>query len=350
MKVAIVAEQLRRRVPGGIGTYVTGLVRALPSTVDVSLVASRAGSPDPLDAFGRRTILSPFPGPLATRLWDRDLLADPHGFDLSHATSFAVPRKRTRRRTTFVHDLAWRTHPEAYPPRGREWHERGLHRAMRASDLLLTPSRETADALADAGAGRVEVIEHGADHLPPADHDAARAILRGLGVEPPFLLAVGTLEPRKNLRRVLDAYRLARSSLPEPWPLVVIGARGWGDEVAPPPGVHLPGFVPDEVLAALYATARCLVYAPLQEGFGLPPVEAMHAALPVVASPMPSIAGAALEVDPLDVESIAAGIATAAGDDRERSRLVTGGLIRTRDLTWERSAARHVELWQELCA
>jgi alpha-1,3-rhamnosyl/mannosyltransferase len=112
----------------------------------------------------------------------------------------------------------------------------------------------------------------------------------------------------------------------------------------------LTGFIDDSVLAALYGAARCLVYVPLIEGFGLPALEAMHAALPVVASPMPSTGGAAREVDPLDEGDIARAIVEAAADDRVRSNLVTAGLVRARELTWERCAQRHVTLWQELVA
>lgn len=352
MKVLLIAEQLRRAVPGGIGTYVRGLLSGLDApvdvTVDVTLHASRSPAPDPLAELGFPVVASALPAPLLTRLWDRGLLGEPADHDVVHATALAAPARPKAPRSMFVHDLAWRHHPEAYPARGRRWHEAALRRALRETDLLMSPSVETAEALRAAGAGRVEVVEHGADHLPPADHAAAAALLERLGVTSPFLLTVSTLEPRKNLAGILAAYSRVRVELAEPWPLLVVGPKGWGEEVQPVPGAHLTGFVSEATLAALYATARCLVYVPLEEGFGLPAIEAMHAALPVVASPMPSTGGAALEVDPLDVEAIAAAMSIAASDDRRRSELVTAGLMRTRDLTWERCAARHVELWKEL--
>lgn len=348
----MIAEQLRRAVPGGIGTYVRGLLSGLDAPVDVALDvtlhASRPPATDPLTEFGYPVVSSALPAAVLTRLWDRGLVGEPGGYDVVHATALAAPTRPRAPRSMLVHDLAWRHHPEVYPARGRRWHETALRRALRETDLLMSPSIETAEALRAAGADRVEVVEHGANHLPPADHAAASALLEGLGVASPFLLTVSTLEPRKNLARILEAYSRARAELPEPWPLLVVGPKGWGEDVQPVPGAHLTGFVSEATLAALYATARCLVYVPLEEGFGLPAVEAMQAALPVVASPMPSTGGAALEVDPLDVEAIAAAISTAAGDDRRRSALVTAGLMRTRDLTWERCAARHVELWREI--
>ncbi|HUS62572.1 MAG TPA: glycosyltransferase family 1 protein [Acidimicrobiales bacterium] len=349
------AEQLRRGVPGGIGTYARGLLGGLHQLaapdVEVIVHASRARrTPDPLSSLGHRVDASPLPGILLTRLWDRGLARPPAG-DVMHATSFAVPPS-VAPRVIAVHDLAWRVVPEAFPPRGRRWHERALRRAIASDASLVVPSSETGSALASAGVdgSRITVIEEGCDHLPPPDSSGADALLERLGVVNHFILTVATLEPRKNLRRVVEAHALARPLLPEPWPLIVVGPTGWGDgsPLAGATGVKLAGEVSAAVLAALYARARCLVYAPLVEGFGLPPVEAMHACTPVVASPMPSTKGSGLEVDPTDVSAIADAIVRAAGDDRIRAELVTAGLLRASELTWRRAAEAHVALWREV--
>src|SRR4051794_41959530 len=105
--------------------------------------------------------------------------------------------------------------------------------------------------------------------------------------------------------------------------------------------------VPAPVLAGLYGRARLVAYVPLMEGFGLPAVEAMYACAPVVASPMPSTGGAAFEVAPTDVDAIADALVQVAGQEAVRSRLVTGGMLRTSELTWTAAARRHVELWSE---
>lgn len=354
-------EQLRRGVAGGIGTYGLGLLQGLAEMGDdgpgVSLHASRPrGVPDPLAVHGLRLRTSPLPAQLLTRAWDLGLLGAPGGSDVVHATSLAFPAPaRSSPLAVMVHDLAWREVPEAYPPRGRRWHERALQRAIAEARLLLAPASAIADALLAAGApaGRVEVVEEGCDHLPPADLVAARRILDGLGVVDEFLLTVGTLQPRKNLGRLLQAYAAARPELPDPWPLVVVGPRGWGDAVPAskvPDGVVLAGEVNGAALAGLYRMARCLAFVPLVEGFGLPPVEAMRECTPVVASAVPSIAGtgSALEVDPHDVAAITKALVKAAGDDRVRSSLVTAGLVRIRELTWESAARRHVEAWREM--
>jgi alpha-1,3-rhamnosyl/mannosyltransferase len=188
----------------------------------------------------------------------------------------------------------------------------------------------------------------GSDHLPPPDLEAAARLLGSLGVTGPFLLSVGTLEPRKNLARLIQAYGRIRGALPEPWPLVLVGPSGWGEQVRPRPGVVLAGLVSPSELSALYGMARLLAYVPLIEGYGLPPVEAMTFGAPVVATRrLPSTVGAAYEVDPYDVESIAEGLQVVATDEAERSRLQALGLDRATRLTWSAMARRHVAVWQE---
>ncbi len=366
MQVVVVVEQLRRAVAGevsGIGTYALGLLQGLAAMGDerptVVLHASRPpAAPDPLLAHGLEVRASPLPGPLLTRAWDRGLLGAPGPADVVHATSLAFPTpSKSAPLSILVHDLAWRDVPDAYPKRGRRWHEAALGRALRSNALFMVPARPAADALLSAGAdiARIEIVGEGSDHLPAADVEGAIALLQGAGIDGGFLLAVGTLQPRKNLRRLLDAYALARPRLREPWPLVVVGQSGWGDgfpSSSAPHGVVPVGEVRGAVLAGLYRQARCLAFVPLAEGFGLPPVEAMRECTPVVASPVPSIigSGAAIEVDPLDVSAIAEALVAASSDDRIRSELVSAGIEFTADLTWERVARRHVELWESRVA
>lgn len=405
MKVLVVAEHLRRPVPAGIGTYATGLLDGLiamarspegaaaaggagsaadpgpaeaggagsvadpgpadsrmgrGSDVEVTLLAGRRrrrdqSVPDPLARWPWPVAETPLPGRGTVRLWDSGMLQPKVPHDVMHAVSQAFPRP-VAPMSVMVHDLSYRHHPSAFPPRGRRWHEASLRRALRQAAVIVTPSEATAADLREEGASRVEVVEHGADHLPAPDHEAAAALLSGHGVKGPYLLSVGTQEPRKNLARVLVAYSSIRSRLPEPWPLVVVGPPGWGAGVAPAgqdvarvEGVVPVGRVDDPVLAGLYAGARCLVYMPLLEGFGLPPVEAMSLGVPVAASPMPSSGGAALEADPLDTEAMGEAMLAAAGDESVRAKLVEAGRRRAGTLTWERSARQHVEIWRSLC-
>ena len=179
-------------------------------------------------------------------------------------------------------------------------------------------------------ADRVRVIRNGVDPVfTPEGHSEAGE----------YVLAVGTLEPRKNLAAAVEAARLAGLEVR------VVGATGWG-------GVDVPGWVgrvDDEALAALYRGARCLVFPSLYEGFGIPILEAMACATPVVTSrggATEEVAGgAAVLVDPLDVEMIAAGIAVA---HERRAELVPLGLERAAAFTWEAAADSLEALWREL--
>ena len=357
MRLLMMVEQLRRPASGGIGTYIRGLLQGLEDLgaserPDVTLVASRSTSdqrrPDPLTGLGYAVRAYPVPGPLLTRAWDSGLLRGSRGFDVVQATSLSTLEPGRAALVTTVHDLLWRRVPEAYPARGRMWHEAALRRALRRSDRFIVPADVVAVDLVEAGApaDSVHVIPMGSDHLPPPDEAAASRLLSTMGVDGPFLLSVGTLEPRKNLPRLVDAYERVRSSLPEPWPLVLVGPSGWGARVKPATGVVLTGMVTPPELSALYAMARLLAYVPLEEGFGLPPVEAMALGTPVVASPLPSTAGAAFEIDPLDTDSIAGGLLTVATDEQQRDRLRHLGRERTGQLHWSGIARQHLSVWE----
>ncbi len=370
--VLLAVEQLRRRVPGGIGAYARGLLGGLDAaaaegdTAAVELLASRApsGAADPLASFGRPVHASRLPGPLLTRAWDLGLVRAPAGFDIVHSVSLASPRlghASRERLVVTVHDVAWRRHPEATTRRGVRWHEAALRRARRSGASLVVPSRLVAADLAESGVaeGRVTVVPSGADHLPPADPVATEALLRRVGVSDPFLLTVSTLEPRKNLERLVRAFGRVRASLPGPWPLVIVGPKGWGPQLPDSPAadhVVFTGRVADDVVAGLYQRARAFAYVPLTEGYGLPPLEAMYAGVPtVVSNEVPSVhdLGApdpapARIVEPLDVDDIAGGLATVLTDDGVREDLSRRGAAYASARTWRESARGHLALWRSL--
>ena len=283
-----------------------------------------------------------------TRAWDAGLLRAPAGFSVVHSVSLAVPRANGARTVVTVHDLAWRHVPLTFPKHGREWHERAFLRAVASGADIVVPSDPVADEVHRAGVKRskVTVIEPGVDHLPEPDNAAADKVLERLGVRERFLLSVGTLEPRKNLDMLSAAYSDVRDSLPGRWPLVVVGPAGWGPGLEPRDGVVLAGHVSPGMLSALYAKAELLAYVPLVEGFGLPPLEAMRAGTPVVASEVPSVKGAALLVDPSNRKEIADGLLAVSTDSSLRDRLVKDGRARVAQLTWKECASRHVGLWR----
>jgi glycosyltransferase involved in cell wall biosynthesis len=369
--VLVAVQQLRRKVPGGIGAYARGLLAGLAQCaaegdgVEVTLLASRVPrrDDDPLTAFGRPVVASALPGPLLTRAWDHSWLHAPDGFDVVHSVSLAAPMLRSgsaSRLAVTVHDVAWRRHPEATTPRGRRWHEGALHRARDCGATLVVPSRLVAADLVAFGVdeARITVVPGGTDHLAPPDEAAADVLLRRAGVSGEFLLTVGTLEPRKNLDRLVQAFRRIRPSLPGRWPLVIVGPTGWGRGARPPDtdGVIFTGSVSDPVLAGLYQRARAFAYVPLTEGYGLPPLEAMRMGTPaVVSAEVPSVndLGArgpapARIVDPLNVDDIAAGLAAVLTDDALRADLEARGSALALSRTWHGVARAHVALWRRL--
>jgi glycosyltransferase involved in cell wall biosynthesis len=375
-QILVVVEQLRRRVPGGSGTYVAGVLEGLgklwngtqdkdqEANLDLTLYASRASRkerPDRLEQFGFPVMTAPLPGSVLTRAWDSGLARVPGGFSLVHGCSLAVPREKGIRTIVTVHDLAWRQMPEAYPRHGRRWHEMAFVRSMDAGDEFVVPSESVAVEVQSAGveAEKIAVIEPGSDHLPDPDEaslSAAALRLGDAGVEGPFVLSVCTLQPRKNLAGLIGAFKEVRGSLPgergkpgnsKKWSLVVVGPPGWGPGIEPTEGVALLGSVSEGELSALYAKAGMLAYVPFVEGYGLPPLEAMRAGTPVVSSPVPSIGDgeAAFVVDPHSCDSISAGMLAVASDADLCERLVRSGRDRAGSLTWERCAAAHVSLW-----
>jgi glycosyltransferase involved in cell wall biosynthesis len=320
MRVAIDVSPLVQ-TEAGTARHVRGLLGALAERPELEIV--------PLSYGGRSRVSTV----LRDAVWYPIGISRGSGrFDVLHCTTFRGPYRARPPVVLTVHDLAVLRHPEAF----RRWHRvtaraalEGVRSAAAVVALSEFTKREVIELL-DLRPERVRVVANGVEPLFTPDGDAA-------GGE--YVLAVGTLEPRKNLDRVVDAARLAGVELR------VVGARGWG-------GVDVPGWVgrvSDAELAALYRGAGCVVYASLYEGFGLPVLEAMASGTPVVTSAGGATeevaGGAAVLVEPTDVDAIAAGIREAL---ERRDELVPGGLERARAFTWRRTADELETIWREL--
>jgi glycosyltransferase involved in cell wall biosynthesis len=173
--------------------------------------------------------------------------------------------------------------------------------------------------------------------------------LERMGIGRPFAVAVGTLEPRKNLARLLKAWRAAGDDVAG-WTLVLAGPRGWGPGLPETNGVVLTGWVGDETLPGLLAAADLFCYPSLYEGFGLPPLEAMAAGTPVLAgnySAAPEVLGEkALLVDPNDVDAIGGGLVSMVRDDALRRRYALEGKAHAAGYTWERTARATIAAYE----
>jgi glycosyltransferase involved in cell wall biosynthesis len=375
IRVAITAEQLLRRVPGGIGTYTEQLLRAYRRNFGAPVVlSSKPGATmrRVLNELGEAHP-TPFGAHITGQLWARGLARLPRSLrdiDVLHATSFHYPDVRVAgakshpRLSVFVHDLAWIHHPEFFSPRGRSFHDRGLDRTARHADWILVPSERTkADLLnlADINGDRIAVVGEGADHLPSPDP------LRRTR-EKPYLLTVSTIEPRKNLSGLLRAYEMMRSRVGSSCPdLLIVGAQGWsgwssdahrkgGEPLASTMGVEYVGGVSAQRLADLYADALAFAYVPHLEGFGLPPIEAMRAGVPVVASnavpsvdpgPVRDAAGQrpAITVAADDTAAIANALQSLVEDRHCRDDYAQRGLQFAQQFTWDDVVQRHHAIW-----
>ena len=243
-----------------------------------------------------------------------------------------------------VYDLAYKLRPAEVPWQQRAYMGSIMGPALRGAAAVLVISETTRDDLLSCYPipgleQKVTVIPLGVTPLAPAGPLPP-------GLEPGFILAVSTVEPRKNYPRLLAAYRQLRTRVDVP-PLVIAGRPGWayGDtlrQIEAEPGVRYVGHVDGADLAALYEAAAILAFPSLYEGFGLPLVEAMACGVPCVVSnvgALPEVAnGAAILVDPEDVSSIASGLERLLADASLREKLAAAGRRRAADFTWERSA------------
>jgi glycosyltransferase involved in cell wall biosynthesis len=252
------------------------------------------------------------------------------GADVLHCPTYRAPLRCSTPVVVTVHDLAVFRYPETFRRWTRAYSRAIVPKVVRAAARVIAVSEFTKRELVEllgVPEERIAVVPNAVDAAFTAEGPAA---------EGEYVLAVGTLEPRKNLPRLAEA--AARVGIE----LRVVGAHGWG-RVELPGSVRRLGELPDAELAAQYRGARCLAYPSLYEGFGIPVLEAMACGCPVVTSAGGACeevaGGAAVLVDPLDVASIAAGI--------EEARDGRAGLERARQFSWEASAAATATVYRE---
>jgi glycosyltransferase involved in cell wall biosynthesis len=355
--VSISLDQFYRPQPGGIATYVRGLVNGLVALNEDSLrlvgVVPRGLPTQDASDLALERVRAPASIKVLTRVWARWPLGVPSYSDVVHATSLAGPFAGGRQGAVHcvaLHDLLWRDEPSTSTARGVRFHERRLQMLKQREDVrLFTTAPGLAQRLEAEGfaPSRLREVRLGVDDASPADSEGqVRAFLAEHGVHGPFTLYAGTREPRKNLDRLLDAHTQAVAANRELGPLVLAGPPGWG-EVDSGDAVVL-GLVARSLLRGLYRDATVVAYVPRAEGWGLPPVEALHEGTRVVASKTtPSVMNndEVVMVDPFDVSDIAEGLIRALSQsDDEIARGRRRATVAT--LTWRNVALDHLAGWQ----
>lgn len=367
MRVAIDATPLIG--PGtGVATFVRGLLGALsgPGGPEFHPYAlsfrGRAALPAmPADGGRQRSI--PMPAGVLTRVW-RHLPVPPiewwtGAVDVVHGTNFVVPPARRAASVVTVHDLTSVRFPELCTPATLRYPaliRRALARGAHVHTISAAVAEEVIELLG-APADRVHPVHLGI--TPVTTGDPARG--RRLCGAPRYILALGTVEPRKDLPTLVAAFDLLAAVDPE-LHLVVAGPDGWGADALRAAAaashhggrMHRVGFVDGGDRADLLAGAAVLAYPSIYEGFGLPPLEAMSAGVPVVASTAGALrevlGEAAVLVAPGDPEALAEAINGVLSDDDRRVALIGRGRARSAEFTWERCGAAIGALYEHAAA
>jgi glycosyltransferase involved in cell wall biosynthesis len=358
----------------GIGYYTEHLIRAVARAdpearcVIVGPWPVKSSGAFPSLSFADSNIELPQPG-LWTRLYRRirDELGVPAPLealvgpvDVFHGTNFLLSHPvRRAKRVVSIHDLTVMLFPQWHPPERRREMHAGVRASVEAADRIIAVSQCTKNDLVEhfgVDPGRVSVVPLGVDpSLRPLPRDEIDRALAPFGLAyGTYLLFLGTIEPRKNLGRLLDAVSVAG---PDVGPLVLAGGEGWGNDALRPRLAELIeqgrvlalGYVPGPLRVRLLGGARVLIYPSLYEGFGLPPLEAMACGTPVVTSDvssLPEVVGdAALVVNPLDVDALASAIKRLWHDEAQRADLRSRGLARARQFTWEATARLTLDVY-----
>jgi glycosyltransferase involved in cell wall biosynthesis len=351
----------------GVSQYIHALLRTLPAA-DTGLQLTAyvgAGVTDSFPGWQMRRSRLPGSRPLLRIPWEQGLqplALRRAGVDLLHAPVNIGPLVRPCRLVVTVHDLSFVLYPETFPPMQRLYQRTMARWTARHADRIVAVSESTRADLVryfHVPAERVTVVPNGVDPafrpLPPAEIDAFR---RRRGLPERFLLSVGTVQPRKNIPRLLEA--LAR--VPGAPPLVLCGGRGWYydaiyatiERLELADRVHLAGFVPQAELPLWYNAATCFVCPSLYEGFGFPVLEALACGTPAIvsrASSLPEVAGdAAILVDPQDVEGLAVALARVLQQPDVAASLRAAGPRQAARFPWPRTAEATAAIYRNVLA
>lgn len=265
---------------------------------------------------------------------------------------------KAKKIVTSVHDFSFIHHRNFHPKERIEYIEKYFFKNVIKSDLIITGSeytkREIIERL-DFTNEQVKVIYHGIDHKIFRVYEDIN-----LKMELPkkFIFSVGSIEPRKNLLGLLKSYNELDKQIKQEYKLVLAGFKGWeNSEIMElinkdKKNIHYLGFISDVELAKVYNLASCFVFPSFYEGFGLPVLEAMACATPVICSntsSLPEVGGDAVSYcDPFDITDIKSKIELVLSDEELQQKMIQKGLERAKEFSWEKSAEEHMKVFKEV--
>ncbi len=352
----------------GISWYIYHLIQHLEPAPDLQYTLFLS---EPRAHFAHCTIARsrlPTHKPIVRIFWEQALqpLALRRAqIDLLHALAFAGPRFISIPWLATIYDVSFMRYPESFPRWNRMYLTWAVRDAVQRADGLIAISESTKRDLIEwfgAAPERIRVIYCGKDaaFVPTTDRAALDAWRQARGVPDKMILFVGTIEPRKNIARLIRAFARAKRAARLPHVLVLIGARGWQYAEVDATlaqenltnAVRFIGYVPQAELPRWYQAADLFVYPSLYEGFGMPPLDAMASGVPVVTSnvaSLPEVVGdAALQVSPTDDAALADAIVRALTDEALRAQMIARGLTQAAQFSWERAGHETVALYRAL--
>ena len=362
------------RQGAGIGRYTRELVRALAELDqgnDYVLFAAAGGQR--LADAGWPSDFQMRSAPLSDRalaiLWHRLRLPiwvelATGAVDIFHSPDFVLPPVRRARTLVTVHDLSFIHYPQCADANLRAYLNKVVPRSVHRADLILADSQSTKDDLVEllgVESDKIEVVYPGVEKRfhPIEDQTLLEEVRNRYYLPSRFILSLGTLQPRKNFARLIEAYSLLVTHYPF-LQLVIAGGKGWlyeeifatVEQLGLEEKVIFPGFVADGDLPALYNLADLFVFPSLYEGFGLPPLEALACGRPVItsdASSLPEVTGGAgLMVEAIDVEALAEAMKRVLEDKTLREGMIARGLEQAGKFTWEKAAVKLLNLYETL--
>lgn len=283
--------------------------------------------------------------------------------DLSHFFNYHIPPGVPGKKVCTVHDMTYKAFPETVRFKTKVMLDLNLKSSIRRADLILTDSEFSKSEIIKyfpQSAHKLEVVYCGVDreHFKPAPPEEIQRVRSKYGIEGKYFLYLGTLEPRKNLERLIQAYALLKERLPSAPRLVIAGGKGWMYEAIVESGKAVgtdclfTGYVPAEDAPPLLSGCTAFLFPSLYEGFGMPPLEAMSCGAPVLtsnAASLPEVVGdAAVLVDPFSIESMYEGMLSLASDSGLRKSLSEKGLKRAEKFSWEAAAKALMELYKRI--